>query len=90
MKPQTNSNETTISEELRMARSAALDHTAEAIRSIRRQRELTEEEGVDGIGEIEIAESSAEDAIFYLAVASALDDEDRIKDILNSYELQVR
>ena len=73
-----------------MARSAALDHTAEAIRSIRRQRELTEEEGVDGIGEIEIAESSAEDAIFYLAVASALDDEDRIKDILNSYELQVR
>jgi hypothetical protein len=90
MKPLTNSNETTISEELRMARSAALDHTAEAIRSIRRQRELTEEEGVDGIGEIEIAESSAEDAIFYLAVASALDDEDRIKDILNSYELQVR
>lgn len=90
MKPQTYSNETTISEELRMARSAALDHTAEAIRSIRRQRELTEEEGVDGIGEIEIAESSAEDAIFYLAVASALDDEDRIKDILNSYELQVR
>ena len=90
MKPQTNSNETTISEELRMARSAALDHTAEAIRAIRRQRELTEEEGVDGIGEIEIAESSAEDAIFYLAVASALDDEDRIKDILNSYELQVR
>lgn len=87
MKPLTNSNETNISDELRQARTAALDHTAEAIRSIRRQRELTEEEGAEGIGEIEVAESSAEDAMFYLAVASALDDEDRIREILNSYEL---
>ena len=87
MKPLTNSNETNISDELRQARTAALDHTAEAIRSIRRQRELTEEEGVEGIGEIEVAESSVKDAMFYLAVASALDDEDRIREILNSYEL---
>ena len=34
-----------------------------------------------------MAESSAEDAMFYLAVASALDDEDLIREILNSYEL---
>ena len=88
MKPLTNSNETTISEELRMARSAALDHTAEAIRSIRRQRQLTIEEGIEGIGEIDTAESSAEDAMFFLAAASALDDDDQLKAILKSYELE--
>ena len=90
MKPVTNSNDSNISDELRQVRTEALDHTAEAIRSIRRQKELTVEEGIEGIGEIVTAESSAEDAMFFLAAASALDDDDRLKEILNSYELGKR
>ena len=86
MKPETNSNDN-ISDELRQVRTEALDHTASALRSIRRQKELTEEEGIEGIGEIVTAESSAEDAMFFLAAASALDDDDRLKEILDSYEL---
>ena len=88
MKPMTNSvSENIISEELKQVRTEALDHTASAIRSIRRQRQLTIEEGIEGIGEIDTAESSAEDAMFFLAAASALDDDDQLKDILKSYEL---
>ena len=90
MKPVTNSNDSNISDELRQVRTEALGHTAEAIRSIRRQKELTVEEGIEGIGEIVTAESSAEDAMFFLAAASALDDDDRLKEILNSYELGKR
>ena len=89
MKPVTNSvSEYIISEELKQVRTEALDHTASAIRSIRRQRQLTIEEGIEGIGEIDTAESSAEDAMFFLAAASALDDDDQLKDILKSYELE--
>ena len=83
----TNSNASHISEELKQVRTEALDHTASAIRSIRRQKQLTIEEGGEGIGEIDTAESSAEDAMCFLAAASALDDDDLLKDILNSYEL---
>ena len=81
-------SENIISEELKQVRTEALDHTALAIRSIRRQRLLTIEEGIEGIGEIDTAESSAEDAMFFLAAASALDDDDQLKDILKSYELE--
>ena len=87
MKPVTNSNDSSISDELRQVRTDALDHTASAIRSIRRQKELTMEEGIEGIGEIVTAESSAEDAMFFLAAATALDDDDRLREILDSYEL---
>ena len=87
MKPATNSNDSSISDELRQVRTDALDHTASAIRSIRRQKELTMEEGIEGIGEIVTAESSAEDAMFFLAAATALDDDDRLREILDSYEL---
>ena len=87
MKPHTDSFDSSISDELRQVRTDALDHTASAIRSIRRQKELTMEEGIDGIGEIVTAESSAEDAMFFLAAATALDDDDRLREILDSYEL---
>lgn len=87
MKPHTDSFDSSISDELRQVRTDALDHTASAIRSIRRQRELTIEEGIEGIGEIVTAESSAEDAMFFLAAATALDDDDRLREILDSYEL---
>lgn len=86
MKPETNSNDN-ISDELRQVRTEALDHTASALRSIRRQKELTMEEGIEGIGEIVTAESSAEDAMFFLAAATALDDDARLREILDSYEL---
>ena len=87
MKPHTDSFDINISDELRQVRTNALDHTASAIRSIRRQKELTMEEGIEGIGEIVTAESSAEDAMFFLAAATALDDDDRLREILDSYEL---
>lgn len=85
MKPLTNSFDINVSDELEQVRIRALDHTASAIKSIRRQRELTLSEGIDGIKELDTAESSAKDAMFYLAAASALDDDARLKDILNSY-----
>lgn len=87
MKPHTDSFDSSISDELRQVRTDALDHTASAIRSIRRQKELTMEEGIEGIGEVVTAESSAEDAMFFLAAATALDDDDRLREILDSYEL---
>ena len=87
MKPHTDSFDSSISDELRQVRTDALDHTASAIRSIRRQKELTMEDGIEGIGEIVTAESSAEDAMFFLAAATALDDDDRLREILDSYEL---
>ena len=87
MKPHTDSFDSSISDELRQVRTDALDHTASAIRSIRRQKELTIEEGIEGIGEIITAESSAEDAMFFLAAATALDDDDRLRELLDSYEL---
>ena len=87
MKPHTDSFDSSISDELRQVRTDALDHTASAIRSIRRQKELTMEEGIEGIGEIVTAESSAEDAMFFLAAATAMDDDDRLREILDSYEL---
>ena len=87
MKPHTDSFDSSISDELRLVRTDALDHTASAIRSIRRQKELTMEEGIEGIGEIVTAESSAEDAMFFLAAATALDDDGRLREILDSYEL---
>lgn len=87
MKPHTDCFDSSISDELRQVRTDALDHTASAIRSIRRQKELTMEEGIEGIGEIVTAESSAEDAMFFLAAATALDDDDRLREILDSYEL---
>lgn len=87
MKPHTDSFDSSISDELRKVRTDALGHTASAIRSIRRQKELTMEEGIEGIGEIATAESSAEDAMFFLAAATALDDDDRLREILDSYEL---
>ena len=73
MKPHTDSFDSSISDELRQVRTDALDHTASAIRSIRRQKELTMEEGIEGIGEIVTAESSAEDAMFFLAAAMSLE-----------------
>ena len=89
MKPMTNSVcEYIISEELKQVRTEALDYTASAIKSIRRQKLLTIKEGIEGLGEIDTAESSAEDAMFFLAAASALDDDDQLKDILKSYELE--
>ena len=87
MKPHTDIFDSSISDELRQVRTDALDHTASAIRSIRRQKELTMEEGIEGIGEIVTAESSAEDAMFFLAAATALDGDDRLREILDSYEL---
>ena len=87
MKPHTDSFDSSISDELKQVRTDALDHTASAIRSIRRQKELTMEEGIEGIGEIVTAESSAEDTMFFLAAATALDDDGRLREILDSYEL---
>ena len=51
MKPHTDSFDSSISDELRQVRTDALDHTASAIRSIRRQKELTIEECMQVIQE---------------------------------------
>lgn len=57
--------------DLHHSRIEALDGTAEAIRKIRKQRELTERVGEAGLAEVSEAVSCAEEAIFYLATAAA-------------------
>ena len=72
-------------EQLHQARISALDSTATAIRDIIKQHELTEEIGEDGLRDIEAALVSAEDAFFYLATASSVDDIDKTRVILGEF-----
>ena len=72
-------------ERLHQIRVGALDSTASALKNIIKQQELTEEIGEDGIRDIEAAVSSAEDALFYLASASTVDDIDKTRQLLKEY-----
>lgn len=70
---------------LHHARIDAIDSTASALEKIIRQHELTEESGERGLSDIEAALSSAEDALFYLASASTVDDMQKTKELLCEY-----
>lgn len=70
--------------DLHHSRIDALDGTAEAIRKIRKQRELTERVGEGGLAEVSEAVNCAEEAMFYLATAAAEDDE-AVQKILAGY-----
>jgi hypothetical protein len=70
---------------LHLIRVGALDSTASALKNIIKQQELTEEVGEDGLRDIEAAVSSAEDALFYLASASTVDDIDKTRELLQEY-----
>lgn len=72
-------------QELHHARIHALDTTASALEKIIRQHELTEETGERGLQDIEAALNSAEDALFYLATASTIDDIDKTRELLKEY-----
>ena len=78
---------TNRTQELAKARIDALDGTSEALTCIIRQQELTEMAGESGMAEICDARTSAEDAMFYLAAASA-DDDDKVRKILSGYGLE--
>ena len=71
--------------ELHHARIHALDTTASALEKIIRQHELTEETGENGLRDIEAALNSAEDALFYLASASTVDEIDKTRQLLREY-----
>ena len=71
--------------ELHHARIHALDTTASALEKIIRQHELTEETGENGLRDIEAALNSAEDALFYLASASTVDEMDKTRELLREY-----
>lgn len=73
--------------DLQQSRIEALDGTAEAIRKIKKQHELTEKVGECGLAEISEAVSSAEEAMFYLATAAAEDD-DEVRRILTDYGME--
>ena len=72
-------------ERLHQIRVGALDSTASALKKIIKQQELTEEIGENGLRDIEAAVSSAEDALFYLASASTVDDIDKTRQLLKEY-----
>ena len=72
-------------EHLHQARISALDSTATALQTIIKQHELTEETGERGIQDIEAALNSAEDALFYLATASTVDDIGKTRELLKEY-----
>ena len=72
-------------ERLHLIRVGALDSTASALKKIIKQQELTEEIGVDGLRDIEAALNSAEDALFYLASASTIDDIGKTRELLKEY-----
>lgn len=72
-------------QQLHQARISALDSTAVALKKIIKQQEMTEEIGEKGLRDIEAARNSAEDALFYLATASTVDDIDKTRDLLKEY-----
>ena len=72
-------------ERLHQIRVGALDSTASALKKIIKQQELTEEIEENGLRDIEAAVSSAEDALFYLASASTVDDIDKTRQLLKEY-----
>ena len=72
-------------ERLHQIRVGALDSTASALKKIIKQQDLTEEIGENGLRDIEAAVSSAEDALFYLASASTVDDIDKTRQLLKEY-----
>ena len=72
-------------QELHHARIDALDTTAYALEKIIRQHELTDQEGEKGLRDIEAAINSAEDALFYLASASTINDMDKTRELLREY-----
>ena len=73
--------------DLHQSRIDALDGTAEAIRKIKKQHELTERVGESGLAEISEAVNCAQEAMFYLATAAAEDD-DAIRRILTDYGME--
>jgi hypothetical protein len=72
-------------QQLHNARIDAIDTTASALEKIIRQHELTEEAGERGLQDLEAALNSAEDALFYLATASTVDDIDKTRELLKEY-----
>lgn len=72
-------------EHLHLARIDALDTTASALGKIIRQHTLTEEAGERGLQDLEAALNSAEDALFYLASSSTVDDIDKTRELLKEY-----
>lgn len=73
--------------DLHQSRIDALDGTAEAIRKIKKQHELTERVRESGLAEISEAVNCAQEAMFYLATAAAEDD-DAIRRILTDYGME--
>lgn len=73
--------------DLHQSRIDALDGTAEAIRKIKKQHELTEIAGEDGLQELNEAIACAEETMFYLATASGSND-DNVREILTVYGLE--
>lgn len=74
-------------EPLNQARAEALDGTADALKKIMKQHELTEIAGEDGLQELNEAISCAEETMFYLATASGSND-DNVREILTVYGLE--
>lgn len=72
-------------EQLHHARIDALDTTASALGKIIKQHTLTEEAGERGLQDLEAALNSAEDALFYLASSSTVDDIDKTRELLKEY-----
>ena len=71
--------------QLHNARIDAIDTTASALEKIIRQHDLTEEAGEKGLQDLEAALNSAEDALFYLASSSTVDEIDKTRELLKEY-----
>ena len=72
-------------EQLHHSRIDALDTTASALEKIIRQHTLTEEAGERGLQDLEAALNSAEDALFYLASSSTVNEFDKTRELLKEY-----
>lgn len=66
-------------------RKKALCRTAKALKTIRKQREIAVDYDRRYVGELEIAERGAEDAMLHLAIVSAAGEEDEIARILSAH-----
>ena len=70
---------------LRAVRKSALSRTANALKAIKVQQELSEELDTRYLGELDIAKRGAEEAVLHLAIVAARAEDQEIDKILKSH-----
>ena len=73
---------------LRAVRKTALSRTANALKAIKEQQELSSELDKRYLGELDIAKRGAEEAVLHLAIVAARADDQEIDNILKNHGVE--